>query len=199
MAHSPSLEEIRMNSKGSPSSIPNNLDNLIKRRQAPSHEQILLIVAEYNALRDEILKRSEFRNQIISFALIISGTILTIGLQPNSPPYILFVFPILGLFLAGMWKRNMVWGRRLSTYIQENVENKFNVTGWEADASSRHKARFSFIMSTTFSAGGLFLGVGAITFILGLLKSTYAPIDIGLIAIDGVCLLATLLTLLSRA
>ena len=59
-----------------------------------------LVAAEYKALRDEILKRVEFRYQLLNITLISAGTLLGAGLNANSAP-VLLVYPILAAFLAG--------------------------------------------------------------------------------------------------
>ena len=63
-------------------------------KEISTDEKISLVVAEYNTLRAEILKRSENRYQILSLNLVMAGTILTFGLQQNSPSYVLFIFCI---------------------------------------------------------------------------------------------------------
>jgi hypothetical protein len=72
-------------------------------KNAPEVDQFML--AEYNALRDELLKRAEFQQQILSLTLVIFGTILTFGLQVHSASIIL-LYPLLSLFLAASWRHD---------------------------------------------------------------------------------------------
>ena len=44
-------------------------------------------LAEYSALREEVLKRIELQNQILNLTLIIAGTAASVGYQFNSGPY----------------------------------------------------------------------------------------------------------------
>src|SRR5689334_19293985 len=65
-----------------------------------------ITVTEYNALRSTVIKRLEFRYQILNLILIVAGTFLTIGLQKDNPSSILLVYPILALFLTAIWTHN---------------------------------------------------------------------------------------------
>lgn len=161
----------------------------------PNDVKNQFVIAEYNALRAEIIKRSEIRYQIISLTLIIAGTILTIGLPSTAPSYVLFVFPIIGCFLTGIWAHNVAVPRRISTYIKENIERQFKETGWETVIQEDW---YSFSMLTSIiSSSGIFLGLEFITLILGLLKSTFTPTDIVLIVFDCIAFLLTLLVVRS--
>ena len=42
------------------------------------------LISEYSALREEIVKRIEIQHQLLSLALIATGTILTIGFQTSN-------------------------------------------------------------------------------------------------------------------
>ncbi|HXM48658.1 MAG TPA: hypothetical protein VN956_12500 [Pyrinomonadaceae bacterium] len=55
------------------------LGGVVERPAGYSAEQFELDLAEYKALRNEILKRSEYRYQLVSLNLIIAGTIFTLG------------------------------------------------------------------------------------------------------------------------
>ena len=43
----------------------------------------LLLVEQYTSLRSEIEKRIEIRQQILALTLLVAGTFLTVGVQPN--------------------------------------------------------------------------------------------------------------------
>jgi hypothetical protein len=43
-------------------------------------------LAEYSALRDEILKRIEFQNQIVNLTLIVAGTAVSVAFQLSNGP-----------------------------------------------------------------------------------------------------------------
>jgi hypothetical protein len=159
-----------------------------------SARAIELVVAEYSALRDEIMKRSEFRYQITSLTVIAAGTIFTFGLQLDSPASILLVYPVLALFLAGIWAHNVRASRMVAIYIKENIENKVAGLGWESWLA---KKQFSIlgILSTI----GIFLSTQVVAVILGLLKSNFTAIDIVLLAIDAIAFGLTVVLLRTTA
>jgi hypothetical protein len=82
-----------------------------------------LIVAEYSALREDIQKRREIEYQLITLALIASGTIVTIGLQSRNAS-IMLVYPILALFLSASFLLQELGIIESSRYIQERIESK---------------------------------------------------------------------------
>jgi len=169
---------------------------VVERHEIYSDEQFQLDLAEYNALRNEILKRSEYRYQLVSLNLIIAGTIFTLGLQTNSPSYILFVFPVLGCFLIIMWAHNLVLTRWLSEYIREHIESKYKREGWETAVVIQFRS-IRILRSSLFSISGIFLGTEIMAFGLGLIKSTLTTIDIILIITDVLAILITLMVLKS--
>jgi hypothetical protein len=151
-------------------------------------EKMQLILAQYTSLRNEIIKRSEFRYQFLSLTLIIAGTILTFGLQPTAPPNVLFVFPIIACFLAGIWTHNLIIPRHISKFIKEEIEALFDGWGWET--SVENQLFTSPWLSGIIAGSGVFLGTSIITLLLGILniKSTYSIIDIVLIMADALAI-----------
>jgi hypothetical protein len=182
------------------SKFDSNLKNLLVTKHTCSAKQFQLILAEYNALRDELLQRNKNRYQIINYTLVISGTILTIGLQPFSPSYVLFVFPILCCFLADLWVHSMRWTRRICTYIRENIEQRIfhGKSGWDTYLNKKPYLHSPVVISNIFAASGVFFATELITMTLGMLKCHFTPIDIVLIVFDVICILATWVLLRSK-
>jgi hypothetical protein len=81
-----------------------------------------LRVAEFTALRNEILKRMEMRHQFMIFALVAAGTFLSLGAGPEISIFVPLIYPILALFLAWGWMHNDVRISQLGDYIRENIE-----------------------------------------------------------------------------
>ena len=144
------------------------------------------MLAEYNALRDEILKRVELQQQILSLTLVIFGTILTFGLQVHSASIIL-LYPLLSLFLAASWRHDGLTVKRISIYIRDQIEAPIgeNTLGWEHRARRRQKSqsKFTFLSAKGAFAGGFnFLsarGVFAGTSLLAtLLAIPFAKVDV---------------------
>ena len=111
-----------------------------------------VILAEYAALRSEMLKRIEFRYQLLNLTIIFAGTFLSIGVQPNMPAYILLVYPILALFLLAGWAHNSQTIVGISKYINENLQPKLRDLQWEGFARKHHVSFYG-----TLSTSGLVL------------------------------------------
>ena len=84
------------------------------QREVITAESFSLITTEYNAMREEILKLEENQHQIISLSLIAPGTILAIGFQTGNAS-IMYLYPILALFLAAIWLSNSHGVHRVAT------------------------------------------------------------------------------------
>ena len=52
------------------------------------------ILAEYAALRDEIIKRQESRHQLLTFTLILAATIFSFGTKEDTSVLVLLIYPI---------------------------------------------------------------------------------------------------------
>lgn len=88
-------------------------------------------LAEYSALRDEILKRIETQNQILNLTLIIVGTLVSVGYQLSNGPIILLVYPLIALVLSANWEQNNLRIRQIGVYIRERIESRTSSGGWE--------------------------------------------------------------------
>ena len=151
------------------------------------------ILTEYKALRDEIMKRIEFRYQIINLILIVSGTFLTVGIQASIPASVLLVYPILALFLICSWAHNGVTTLRIAKYVRECIEQKMAGLSWEAYVKEQFPQYQPFGSLGFLSAAGLVITTQILAIGLALLKSNFTAIEIVLI-VCGV--LATVLTLI---
>src|SRR2546429_504898 len=82
-----------------------------------------LVIAEYNALREQILKCRESQHQILTFSILVLGTIMTIGYNAANSAIIL-IYPILALFFAAIWLENSLESEIIASYIQRSIESK---------------------------------------------------------------------------
>ena len=82
-----------------------------------------LIVEEYRFLRNEILKRIEFRSKNINFILAGAAGFIGLGLKQNSVP-VLLIYPILSFFLALSWIHNGIILTRIGSYIRQCLETE---------------------------------------------------------------------------
>jgi Na+-transporting methylmalonyl-CoA/oxaloacetate decarboxylase gamma subunit len=86
-----------------------------------------LVVAEYNGLRAELQTRIGIRYQMIQFAFIGLGSLLTVGFTTHFTD-IIFVYPILALVLTLIYITNAYECRRMALYIREKIESQM----WES-------------------------------------------------------------------
>lgn len=115
---------------------------------------ISLLLAEYDALRNEILKRMEIENQLTTFTIIVFGTILGIGYQ-NKFTSLILLYPLIALFLTISHVQSEYHVRQIALYIKDHIESevgKVNI-GWETflaeNRYSRYYLGFGGIVMTT--------------------------------------------------
>lgn len=78
-------------------------------------------LAEYSALREEILKRIEFQNNVLNWTLVIAGSVVTFALQLNNA-MILLLYPLIAFGLSASWEQNNLRIRQLGVYIRKRIE-----------------------------------------------------------------------------
>jgi hypothetical protein len=126
------------------------------------------LLAEYNALRSEILKRIELRNSIMFGTLTFAGVLLSFGL---TTPTLALIYVIISTFLAAAWVQSDVIISNIGHYIREKLENPENGLRWE---TFRQKERTAFAKkrvfqpSAVFSTGGIFLVTQAVAILIAL-------------------------------
>jgi hypothetical protein len=157
-------------------------------------------MAEYGALRAEILKRSETQHQLISLALIASGSLLAIGSQGATTA--LLAYPVLSLFLAVSWAQQQKVILRISQYIREHIESEMLPAGqgWETSvfAEEQPKRRSSF---SALSAQGIFVLSQILTLVLTIFKTggpSFLQEQLILILIDCLVVALTVVILSSQ-
>lgn len=108
-----------------------NGEFLQNRHSPPGELQARL--AEYSALRDEILKRIDTRQQIISYTITIAAAFLTfaVGTDVFNSPFPLLIYPILATFLAMAWSHSDQRAGEIGEYIREEIEPNLPGMGWE--------------------------------------------------------------------
>lgn len=107
----------------------------------------LLLIQQYASLRSEIEKRIDIRQQILALTLLVAGTFLTVGVQPNVPAVVLLFYPLIALFLGAIWEHNDLRIGQINFYLRSEVEKHLGALGpgWEAfrsgTFSSHHRRR----------------------------------------------------------
>lgn len=153
-----------------------------------------LLVEEYIALRSEIEKRVEIRQQILALTLLVAGTFLTVGVQPNVSEVVLLFYPIIAMFLGAIWEHNDLRVGQINFYIRTEVEKLFGdtVPGWEtfrlrmfrAHREKRYRrANNSTVTSlhpltsqfglVAFATRGMFLTTQAMAILIAVLRYAY--------------------------
>ncbi len=78
---------------------------------------------EYNALRAEILKRIELRQQLMATTLFFAGALL--GVAANDPgkyASLAFIYPPIAFSLAALWAQNDIRSREIGLYVYQKLE-----------------------------------------------------------------------------
>lgn len=89
-------------------------------------------LAEYNALRAEILQRMLLQHQLIAVTFLLAGTFFTLGLQPQIPVPTLLIYPILTYYLALGYAQHSARHHQLGNYIREHLESPTKQARWES-------------------------------------------------------------------
>jgi hypothetical protein len=140
------------------------------------------LALEYNALRDEILKRIELRQQFLSTTLTIAGIFLGVGV---ATPTIALVYPPLAAFLAIAWMHNDDRIKNLAIYIRRRLERSTLDLGWETYIQQkRKKTRMRSWRFIITSHAGIFMLTQLMAVGIGLLKFTSTPVEWVLLGFD---------------
>src|SRR5688572_12864218 len=93
---------------------------------------------EYQSLREETLKRVEFRNQQSNLTLLSAGAIFGFAIAQDMP-LALFAFPLLVIFFAASYSYNTMMLITLGRYLREVIEKDHDF-GWATFLSQPHHA-----------------------------------------------------------
>ncbi|MBZ0289043.1 MAG: hypothetical protein K8I30_15600 [Anaerolineae bacterium] len=146
------------------------------------------LLAEYATLREEILRRIELRQQLISITLTIAAVFLGVGLGSST---VAFVFPPLAALLALAWRQNDFRTRRLAEYIREHQEKEIDGLGWERYCQTNRRDWRGVVIAhagTFLLVQLLAVGVGFFTF-----RSTWP--EISLLVVDIISMVFVVLAL----
>jgi len=106
---------------------------------------------QYNAVREEILTRIKLRQQLLFFSLTFAGALLAL-LEKFS--IVVFLYPILSMFLALSWVQNDYRIADLGRYIRKYLEID---NGWETYIHKNRSSKFlnSWRLVTLSNIGSL--------------------------------------------
>lgn len=145
---------------------------------------------EYRTLRDETLKRVELHHQIVGAALVLAGTMLSIG-SDSERATILFVYPLLATFLASGLISNGLMLIQIGAYIRKIEEtNEGFRNGWATSLDPQYSGIWRL---EKWSILGLFVGTDVLAIGVGLIatKLQLDPINLVLVA---AAIVATIIT-----
>lgn len=131
-----------------------------------SESQLDGLLAEYNALRSEILKRIELRNSIMFGTLTFAGVLLGFGL---TTPSLALIYAIISMFLAAAWVQSDVIISNIGHYIREKLETPQTGLRWETQRQKERAVsgkKNAFRPSAVFSTGGVFLVTQAVAVLI---------------------------------
>jgi hypothetical protein len=178
---------------------------------ALSHDDVLLLTAEYEALRAETLKRIEIQHQLLTVSLVAPGTALGLGLNLHDP-FVILLYPFFGLFLAAAWAHNEYRKRQIGLYVKQHIEEQVgaNRIGWETFLKNPKTGKFPY---QRLASSGLLIGTSAIALVVGIFEgdlqmrvpawitaywegTPLPPLDLRLVIVAVVALVSTILTIL---
>lgn len=84
------------------------------------------IIAEFAALRAEILQRSNLQWNIFALQLTASGVVFSFALSNSTHIAILLILPVISYALTGRYVSQAFGTDRIATYIREVLEVKMN-------------------------------------------------------------------------
>lgn len=155
-----------------------------------------MLTVEYTSLREEIIKRIEIQHQLLSLALIAPGTVLAIGFQTTNAS-LLFIYPVLGMFLSAVWLANSVAIYDIANYIKSQIKPRVgdDKSIWEHSRTSLDTRRVSVLHF--WGTRGIFIGTELLALFAGitLAKFNTAQIIFLIIGIISTALTAFMLSL----
>ncbi len=138
--------------------------------------------SEYNSLRQEIIKRIEMRQHIVSLLVTSAGVLMGFSL---STPTLAFLYPPLSLFLCVMWAQNDIRALQITDYLQ-TLENSDSKLGWTT-FYKRVQGSGSFLAGLPFSVlapGGMFILTSLMAIGIGCSKWSSTVLNLGLLIVD---------------
>jgi 8-oxo-dGTP diphosphatase len=146
------------------------------------------MLEEYTALRGEILGRVDLRQQILLSALVIAGTLLTLGVE-SKQSLVMLIFPILAVLLVLVWVQSDVRAGEIGEYIKDNVEARLAGVRWETHIRQNYINQK--IRLAELSAFGVFLVTQIFAVLLAIPMLTYSIQEIVLLALDAISMVLT--------
>jgi hypothetical protein len=166
---------------------------IFERPPDPSRPELLTFkLAQYSALREEILKRLEMQHQLIALALLATGTLIPIGLADNGPVLVLLLSPILILLIAIAWAWNNVRIVQTGKFIKDKIEGKDDWEHYWRDPTL-HNWPTRRVLTGAISALSIYLGAQLLIMVVAWFRSTPTAGEIVILVVDGITVALTFL------
>lgn len=141
--------------------------------EALTEQETSQLIAEYGALRNEILTRIRQRQQIATFAIIVLGILLTFGVTPGGSPLAPLAYPILGLSFAVGWSHHDLRIGEVGEFIRKKIESQLTLIRWETHLKEKRTgtSRASVFEGREAAFGmGTFVGAELLAMMLGVVN-----------------------------
>ena len=152
-------------------------------------------LAEYSALRDEIIRRMEWQHQILGLVLAAASAIVSFG-----DPSLMLTSPILFLLLSTLWINYDTRIAQLGKYIYNRIELGFVGPPGAWEASSEREGipeHWGWLGSLErFSARGLLVGSQIAVVLIGWARTGWSLDNTPLLSLDLLIVLLTLLIMI---
>jgi hypothetical protein len=146
---------------------------------------------EYASLREEIFRRLEARQQILSVLLTLAGAFL--GLGWNAGAVVIWIYPLIAICLAVGWAQNETAMSQARAYIREKLENN---SGFESyRTTNRARSVIDTFPLNMLSPGSIFLITQLMAMVLGLFRFTRTTPELFLLALNVGVILLTIIIL----
>lgn len=155
--------------------------------------------SEYGALREELLKRIELRQTLVSIVVTSAGVLLGFSIKTAELAYL---FPPLSLFLCLMWAQNDIRALQITDYLH-TLENDRTRLGWTTFYKSK-QGKGSILTGVPFSVmapGGIFILTALMALGIAISKWPSSNLYIWLLVSDiiSILLMTWLVLYVSRA
>jgi hypothetical protein len=120
-----------------------------------------IAIAMYNSLRGEIHTHINVQYTVLSFTLVVIGTILTFVAHGQIGPEALMTYPLLALFPALVWTSNQIAIVRIAVFLREQFEQLLpRELRWEGMLCAYRQRGYRSRVDTLYSWGifGIFFG-----------------------------------------
>ncbi|MDB5348635.1 MAG: hypothetical protein JWP89_7012 [Schlesneria sp.] len=114
-------------------------------------------LAEFTALRAEILLRIQLRSQLLAIAMSAFAGLFALSGNSAFPREILLIYPFLALFISHEWTYHDLRIRTIGGYIKSNIEPLIDGLGWQHSLDDTRAGR-SYRLTSAGAGGVLVCG-----------------------------------------